>query len=314
MASRVANAISFANAGLMSSVSLLAVTLSKYVFRHGQSSANKIFNNKNSIHTQRLIGLALLSLFGTLHHQGVVSLKELMTAIVDPRDEEFDYTGESVGIPVVASLNAIADILKERRSDVPTVRNQLTFSHPVEREEIFNEYKTEFPTIILQTALDKAKVLWENQDKYVAAYAHSLIFNVWDEDFSNLNIENLPSEYKLLLIQVNNFAENLLGLQDTKWHPEALYDHIYDLAYKHAKSGDRLIAFDEAVDLLDRVDALSFKLNSPEHLAPGKTIIESAPILEVIKGVDYRYMTKKLGYIHEFNFTESSLSNINRED
>jgi len=315
VASRVANAISFAEAGLMSSVSLLAVTLSKYVFRHGHSSAERIFNNKNSIQTSRLIGLALLSLFGTLHHQGVVTLKELMTAIVDPRDEEFDYTGESVGIPVVASLKAIADILGNTKSDVPTVRKPLVFSHPVEREEIFKEYETEFPTIVLQFALDKAKKLWENQDKYVAAYAQSLYFGVYDESENHLDhvsYENLPSEYKLLLIQVNNFAENLLGLQDAKWHPETLYDHIYDLAYKHAKSGDRLVSFEAASDLLDRVEAMEFKLNSPEHIAPGKFVLESAPILNVIKGVDFKYMLNKQSYIKDFNFSEDHLSVLNR--
>lgn len=107
---------------------------------------------------------------------------------------------------------------------------------------------------------------------------------------------------------MNNFAEDLLGLQDTKWHPEALYDHIYDLAYKHAKSGDRLLSLKEATHLLDKVEALQFKLDSPVHLAPGKTIIESAPILGVIKGMDYKYMSKRMDYIREFNFTENFLS------
>lgn len=159
VASRVANAFHYANAGLMSSVSLLAVTLSKYVFRHGKSSAHELLNKSTDIKQLKLAGLAILSLFGTLHHRGELSLKELMTAIVDPSNEDFDYTGESVGIPIRSSLIQVSDILSKTGSNVPTVRNQLKFPKQEARDEIFDEYKTEFPTIVIQFALNKAKAL-----------------------------------------------------------------------------------------------------------------------------------------------------------
>lgn len=274
MAARVANAFYYANAGLMSSVSMLACTLGKYVFRHGQSSAQQIFNSKSSVKTQQLIGLAILSLFGTLHQRGIMTLKELMQAIVDPSNEDFDYTGNTVGVPIVASLKAISDILSKTGSTVPTVRQPFLFSKPEIREEVFKEYQTEFPTIAVQYALHKAKILWENQDKYVANYAQNMICPVTvkgETKLSDINFDVLPQDYKLLMIQLNAFAEELLGLQDTKWHPEALYDHIFDLANKHARTQDRLLSFDESMDLLERVEALSFKLHSQEPLVPGKT-------------------------------------------
>jgi len=205
-----------------------------------------------------------------------------MTALVDPQNEDADFSDEAVGLPLIASLNVNYNTLV--RDELP---NPL-WSNMEARTEVYDEYKYELATTILQSALEKAKALYENVDLYVHNFAMGLIIGPVDMQDYKIEVlrEDLPQELQLLIIQLHNYAEWLLGLQMTNEHPEDIYDRIYDLAYKHAKSGDRLVSYEEALSLLDKVEQLEYKLKLPEKVKPGKTVLETAPILGALRNMD----------------------------
>lgn len=301
VAGRVANALSFANSGLITSPSLLATALSRYVFSNGKSAPSLL--SKDSGVRVKLFSLGILSLFGTLYQSGKVSLKELMTALVNPHYSEADYSGEAVGLPLRASLNAIFNIMNDSSSSSFEDREEIQWSKMETRTEVFDEYKYELATIMLQSALKKARVLYENYELYVHRYAEALWNKCYDmEDFKRvIPNSDLPREYRLLDIQLHNLAERLLGLQDTTEHPEEVYERLYELALKQAKTHDRLVPFADAAKWLDRIETLEFKLTLPEKVAPGKTILESAPILGALRNMDPN-KSVKVTYTQEARF------------
>nr|WAY16627.1 putative RNA-dependent RNA polymerase [Binucleate Rhizoctonia mitovirus 14] len=301
VAGRVANALSFANSGLITSPSLLATALSRYAFSNGKSAPKLLSAKADSVVRVKSFSLGVLSLFGTFYQNGKMSLKELMTALVNPHYSEADYSGEAVGLPLTASLKVAHGIIND--SSIAEDREPILWSHMAARTEVFDEYKYELATIMLQSALKKARVLYEKYELYTHLFARELWIGAYDvEDFNRPILHSdLPYEYRELDTQLHNFAERLLGLQDTKEHPEEIYDDLYALANKQAKHMDRLVSFRDAALWLDRVETLEFKLTLPEKVAPGKTILESAPILGALRNMDPN-KTVKATYLQEAKF------------
>lgn len=283
VAGRVANALAFARSGLITSHSLLATTLSRYTFNNGRSASAMLFNKTSNIATTKLFSLSILSLFGTFYQNGKMSLKELLTVLVNPHYEDADYSGEAVGLPLVTSTKAAYEVINGLKS-----AGSLVWPGQEARDEVFKEYSPELATIMLQSALKKAKLLYENYESYVYKFAKGMIIPVHNITTNSLELDmsDLPSDYKLLLIQLENFANHLLGLEFNVEHPEELYDELYELAYKQAKSHDRHVTFEQASDWLERVENMEFTLSLPEQVAPGKTILESAPILAALRNMD----------------------------
>jgi len=283
VAGRVANVLSFARSGLITSTSLLATTLSRYTFNNGRSASAMVFNKTKNIATTKLFSLSILSLFGTFYQSGRMSLKELLTVLVNPHYEDADYSGEAVGLPLVTSIKAAYEVLKDSKP-----AEGLVWPGQEARDEVFKEYSPELATIMLQSALKKAKVLYEKYETYVQIFADGMIIPVrnLDTELGELDRTDLPSDYRLLLTQLENFANHLLGLEFNVEHPEELYDTIYDLAYKQAKAHDRLVTFEQASQWLERVENMEFTLSLPKKEKPGITILESAPILNALRNMD----------------------------
>jgi len=283
VAGRVANVLSFARSGLITSTSLLATTLSRYTFNNGRSASAMVFNKTKNIATTKLFSLSILSLFGTFYQSGKMSLKELLTVLVNPHYEDADYSGEAVGLPLVTSIKAAYEVLKDSKP-----AEGLVWPGQEARDEVFKEYSPELATIMLQSALKKAKVLYEKYETYVQIFAAGMIIPVHnlDTELGELDRTDLPSDYRLLLTQLENFANHLLGLEFNVEHPEELYDTIYDLAYKQAKAHDRLVTFEQASQWLERVENMEFTLSLPKKEKPGMTILESAPILNALRNMD----------------------------
>lgn len=281
VAGRVANALSFINTGLITSPTLLALSLSRSILIHGQLATKEIFTQRTQSGLKAML-IGSLSLLGVIHHSGKLPLSGVMTALVNPHNSEADFSDEAVGLPLRASLNVNYNAL------VKDVLPDPLWSNMDARTEVYDEYKYELATVILQTALKKAKALYENVDKYVHDFAMGLIVGPYNcENYSEKVMrEDLPHELNLLLTQLHNYAEWLLGLQMTNEHPEDIYDCIYDLAYKHAKSGDRLVTYEKALSLLDKVEQLEYKLRLPEKVKPGRTVLETAPILGALRNMD----------------------------
>lgn len=281
VAGRVANALSFSNSGLITSSSLLAITLSRYAFSNGIASSHLVQMNKRGT---KLFALGILSLLGTLYQQGICPLKVLMTALVNPNYSDADYSGQAVGLPLRASLDAAFSMLKDA-----TTGPGISFSKQEVRDEIYNEYKSELATIMLHSALKKAQLLLGNSELLVQRFAQQTYFSPIYEEGDKLcgtkvPMEDLPSDYKLLFIQIENFTNWSLGLEFAKENPEDLYDEIYQLSYKQAKYNH--VTFEDASKWLERVESLEFKLTLQEKEQPGKTILESAPILGAVRQMD----------------------------
>jgi len=294
VAGRVANALSFCNSGLITSPNLLAITLSRYAYSNGKYATSYVSMTHKGV---RLFTLGILSLLGTLYQSGKLPLRVLMTALVNPKYSDADYSGEAVGLPLRASLNAAFSILEN-----PENGSKVEFSNQEARDEVYKEYKSELSTIMLQSALKKAQLLSGNSELLVQQFSRSMIWlPIWIEypDYaysirktdkarviSDLNPkwDEFDADFKLLLIQIENYANNILGLEHAKVDPETLYDTIYDLAYKQAKWEN--ITFEESQSWLERVEALEYKLTLQEKAEPGKTILESAPILGALRQMD----------------------------
>jgi hypothetical protein len=247
----------------------------------------------------KALSIGSLSLLGVAHQSGKLPLSGVMTALVNPHNSEADFSDEAVGLPLIASLNVNYNIFVEDKLPEPL------WSNMEARTEVYDEYKYELATVILQSALKKAKALYENVDKYVHIFAMGLIVPMYNEEDYNKGVllGDLPSEVQLLITQLHNYTEWLLGLQMTNEHPEEIYEMIYELAYKHAKHGDRLVSYKEALSLLDKVEQLDYKLRLPEKVKPGHTVLETAPILGALRNMDPNRNIKAT-YIQPAQFRE----------
>lgn len=274
---RVANALSFVTSGLLPKPSLLAIALSRYPFLNGKAASSLVRKDRRAA---KLLSLGVLSLFGALTRNGQLPLKTLMLALVNPHYEDSDYSGEAVGLPLKATLQIAHGLLVNHT--VPEV----PFSKMDTREEVFDEYFPELITITLQKALAKAKSLWERQDTLVSKFASAMYFPYVDAVSGKaVELAVLPPEVRILYSQVENFANRILGMEFNKDNdPEVLYDTLYQLAYEHAKRNH--VTFEEASLWLDRIEALEYKLTITEKAPPGKTILESAPILATLRNMD----------------------------
>uniref|UniRef100_A0AAU6NDL5 RNA-dependent RNA polymerase n=1 Tax=Rhizoctonia solani mitovirus 39-Ph TaxID=3162542 RepID=A0AAU6NDL5_9VIRU len=279
VAGRVANALSFVKSNLISKPSLLAIAISRYAFLNGKSALSFVKSNTKG---QKLFALGTLSLFGTLYQSGKMSLKTLMMSLVNPHYEDADYSGEAVGLPLKASLELAFNILTNQ--PVP----EEPFSKMERRQEVYDEYAPELATKMLQAALAKARTLYENQDVLIRRFANAMHFHYFykEDAMKAVPLADLPPEVRLLYIQIENFANHVLGMEYTTNDPETIYDDLYALALKQAKAQDRLVSFEEASRWLDKVESLEFKLTLSEAQKPGKTILESAPILKTLRDMD----------------------------
>lgn len=293
VAGRVANALSFSQSGLLSSSSLLANTLSRYSFL--KNKVQTLATVKDSNKGYRLYALGTLSLLGVLYHKGKISLRELMTALVNPKYSEADFSGEAVGLPLRASLNVAFRILNSEQPEVIWSRQEV-------RDEVFDEYESELATVLLQSALVKARVLDENSELLVQQFAEHMTFRMLyddDKEATVVPMEDLPSDYRLLLIQIESFANTMLAMDLPRNDTNEIYDKIYQLNMRMAKYNN--ISFADAMKYLEDIESLEFKLSLKDVAAPGKTILESAPILGALRKMSPS-VGRKVNYLKVANY------------
>jgi hypothetical protein len=275
--SRVANALSFSQTGLLTSVSLLATVLSRY-------AVVKL--------TPKELGLPTLALLGSLFQQGKLTHRMLAHALVNPHYADSDFEGEAVGLPIRASLIAAFDILKDNPFNYP-------YSHEDLRDEVFKEYRSEFSQVLLAKALKKATILYENSDILLAKgamqlwnYPTATVFLPDDPRNTKVlkvvtlvgpTLEDMPKDIAILAMQIENFFNMLIEQDDAAINPETLHDRVYAENYKFAKHTH--LKFDEAIKLLEEVESLEFKYTLKIPEAPGKTVLETTPIIGVMRNM-----------------------------
>lgn len=93
-------------------------------------------------------------------------------------------------------------------------------------------------------------------------------------------LSDLPGPYLALVTEIEQFFEMLIGLEmNWKDSPAAIYQDLY-------QDMDATLYYEEALELHERVERLAFKLEPYKgRIKPGRTIHETAPILQALRGI-----------------------------
>jgi hypothetical protein len=283
---RVANAISFARAGLLeNSRSLLLAVLSRNAFSNGKALPAL---KTSSVKSQKSFSLGVLALLGERFQNGIISLRELMHATLDPFGP-IEPNKDAIAIPIQAALKLAYSALVDPKRPIP-----YPFSHEWKREPKFLELEDKVATAMLHASLNKVKELLDNFDSLLAQGAQRMYFglhyNVSDPRVTTDGVggpkwdmvpySDLPGPYLALITEVESFYSYMLGFEMSRLHPSFLYKELYSLM-------DSMLLYDEALELADQVDALSQKLEIVAEVKdkPNKRVVESAKILGSLRDI-----------------------------
>jgi hypothetical protein len=143
--SRVANILYFASLGLIRTNSVLSILLSRF----GKFKDLKALN------------LPLLSLLGALFNSNRVSLRDIITAMIDPNDEEFDFEESKFSLPTQSLLTATKGLLNATSDSLGL---------PNRNDELFEELEADLTASVLLQALASAKTLENDYDRIVESF------------------------------------------------------------------------------------------------------------------------------------------------
>jgi hypothetical protein len=264
--------LQFAKAGLLETTeSLLTAILSRNTFSKGK--VLPAFRT-SSVSSQKALSLGVLALLGERFQNGIVPLRTVMHAIISPDPKAgIDLVADAIAIPIKASLHAAYQALVEASKPHP---------YPYSREDVREPrfLSAEFKLIIsmLESAVNRAKLLWDNYDRLISVNARAMFFPLYYREAGKedkaVPLSDLPGPYLALVTEIEQFYEMLIGLE-MNWedHPQNLYQQIY-------MDMNSTLYYEEVQAYLDRVEALEFKLEPYSGpVKPGRTIRESAPIL-----------------------------------
>lgn len=272
---RVANALQFARAGLLeNSVSLLHAILSRDTFSKGQALPAY---RTNSVHSQKALALGVLALLGERFQSGIIPLRTVMHAIIDPDNPSLDLKGNAIAIPLKASLQAAYQALVGRSDEQP-----YPFSKEWTREPKFMENEDKLAIQVLHSSLNKVAILRDEYDSLITRNAYEMFFPLYYKEEPDLKVplSDLPGPYLALVSEIESFFEMLIGFEmNYKDRPVAIYDDLY-------REMDSTLYYEEALELADRVDVADFKLKPYEGKVKPRTYIhETAPILAAMRGI-----------------------------
>lgn len=272
---RVANALQFARAGLLETTeSLLQAILSRNTFSKGRVLASY---KTSSVTSQKALSLGILALLGERFQNGILPLRTVMHAIIDPSIKDIDLKGNAIAIPIKASLHAAYQAVVE------TGKPQLyPFSHEWVREPKFLENEDKLASQLLRSALNKVKILRDQFDWFIAKNASEMYFPLYylNDSTAKVPLADLPGPYLALVTEIEQFFMLLIGLEmNWKDHPDAIYQDLY-------MEMDSTLYYEEALELHERVERLEFKLKPYEgETKPGRTVHETAPIISALRGI-----------------------------
>jgi len=286
----VANVYSWAKTGLIPNLPVLTLALSKYSTLRGQNITDFVFNKKTNNQVMSNLAMSILSLFGVYHTNGRFSLKDLMTAIIDPSYKGVDISAQAVGLPLNAALRAIFSTL------VDDIRpyNALTWSKYAKREDMFEEHKPGLALVLGSVAYNTINDLCSKLPEYISMYARKLRGPIFDDNSQEItDFSVLPDELQADLNSLNNIAESLLGLYLTDSHPEYAKHLLENYFKNNCVEMDGVAGFEwtpddkyynELTEISAWIEAMNFKYNpTGKDDIHVKNIIESAPILGNIR-------------------------------
>lgn len=224
MGSRIANILYFANLGLIRTNTVLSILLSRYYKTDNKSA----------------LWLPSLALLGSLFGQKRVSLKGLMTVLIDPKDEEFDFNESEFSLPLVSILTAQKELLNDKSLTI----SELKLSDMETRLEIWDEIEGDVVASVLLKALQRIKDLENSFYELTESgkYAEMLV-----ADF-----ERFKSSNPLEVSQLDGWVTERIINYD-KFDLFELVEEVEAIAMKHAKYPS--VTLDKALSVLDMVES-----------------------------------------------------------
>jgi hypothetical protein len=267
--------LQFARAGLLETgESLLTAVLSRNTFSKGRVLPAI---RTSSISSQKALALGVLALLGERFQKGIIPLRTVLHAIIDPSSKNLDLGGDAVAIPLKASIHAAYQALVEGNKSQP-----YPFSHEWDREPTFLENEDKLATQVLHSSLNKVSVFRDQYDWLIAKNASELYYPLYyaAEPGVKPELSDIPYPYLALITEIESFFEMLIGLE-MNWvdRPEAIYKELY-------AEMDSTLYYEEALEYQEKVERLAFKLEPYEGKVKAKRIIhETAPVLMALKGI-----------------------------
>lgn len=289
---RVNNALAWIHSGLITSLPLLAMTLSRNTVNNRLSISDAVFRRKHTYGTYKNLALSILGLLGNLHTIGRLSLVDFMQAIIDPNKGYSDFSSQTVGLPLKASLKAIYDSF----GDVQRPFNQLRFTKYEQRVDIFEENKTALVTTMLYLVRNQARDLLENYQAYMKIHADGILRYPYLLDGKTpAPFEDLPQAWQALYQERDDIVNQLFGLHLTDNHPEFAMHLIESYISRTCVDFEGILQlewwpddrlYNEVVEISEWINAMAFKLKPFEVEPPKTTVLESAPILKLLRKAD----------------------------
>jgi hypothetical protein len=245
---RVADSYKWMTSGLINSLPVLGLTLSK-------------FGNSTSFRKLREVGLPALSLLGLLHSKGAIEHRIVVESLVNPRYEDFDFEKAKFLLPLRATLHMILEICTGK------AYHTYPFSGEPLRNEVFKDNAAEMTAVVLQLALHKAKLLLKDKTSLLQKGSRSMVHIVGPVD-------------KIFLAGLEGWWEDNI----TNWEDidvDDLVDEVEDILYSHAKVPK--MSFEDALSLLDKVEGVIFKFTFNTDKSRRLFETDTSPVVDLLR-------------------------------
>ena len=221
MAARVNNFIYFSKLGLVRTVSVLKTIISRFEYK---SDKDLVF--------------PLISLLGYFLNSKKITLKDMLMALVEPGNDEWDLDSP-VSLPtkqLLVNLKGFAGQLYDGREA------KFNLSRIEDREDLAEENELLLSDMVVLHALSEAMLNERSFEQWQNALDNSLFgsFPITQELKRDDCLIN-PGEW--LMDVINNYSKN--------YDPTTIVDHIDRIANKQAKIHH--LSVDKALELLDEV-------------------------------------------------------------
>lgn len=244
--SRIANILYFANLGLIRTNTILSTLLGRFY--------------KTDVKSVMLPSLALL---GTLFKQEKISLKALMTVMVDPRDKAFDFNKSEFTLPLKTIITAQKELLKDntKKLDLFQVSNLEI------RLRTWAELESDIVLAVLWKAKNRA---FDVEELFLKLHNTGVLTSCLVKDVSYLRQRQdedprLVCDHWLLGLVIGDihFDSRILST----WVDDMAQDHI--LHPKHCSLPDALIISDEVDRWWQKFDLMKQeRLAKAESMSP----------------------------------------------
>lgn len=190
--------------------------------------------------------LPSLALLGSLFNSKKISLKALVTSLIDPNNEYFDLNESKFSLPLNSILTAQKEILNNRVQKL----DLLPLSKVETRIEMWDEMESDLTASVILKALQRAKELENSYDELTSSGSlASCLLN---------DIRKQREADPLIIYQLDGWLTELI-IDHSNFDITDLVDEVEAIAHAHAKYPS--CSLEKALSILDRVDSWWMKLD-----------------------------------------------------